>query len=234
MVFYPLTFANDHFHIESIEAFGSLIKEYSWSQAWDPRGWYWSVAEKSQASIDVISGKIEAFQEIDLSKVIRTKPYIHTKGKEKIVDYTKYGKFINVGESKYHYRMLDVEGLSAAVGEGIFPNTGAIYNNPRYKEVKAEGRLEGSHWDFVNSDDLEAAYFKWFTAHEPWGVRMFYVGLIFEKAGMYHEALRAYHSIVVHYPKTVAWTYWQTPWYPGQAAIAKIRHILRMHPKLKL
>ncbi|MCB9747225.1 MAG: tetratricopeptide repeat protein [Candidatus Omnitrophica bacterium] len=219
---------------EAITQFQTIIEQYPYAQAWDPRGWYWSVAEKSQDSIDVLTGKTEEELQKNEEKVVRTKPYLHTKGKKRIVDYTKYGEFQNVGTENYHYKINDAKALADAVGEGIYPNTGAIYNNPRYKEVKAEGRLEGNHWDYVNSDDLEAAYFKWVTAPEPWGVRLFYIGIIFEKAKMYYEALKAYHSLVVHYPKTVAWTYWQTPWYPGQAAIAKIRHIIRSHPELNL
>lgn len=219
---------------EAISKFQSIIDNYKWAQSWDPRtGAYWSIAEKSQQSIDVMLGK-EEVEVFDFSNVLRTVPVLHTKGTEKIVNYTKYGKFANVGTENYHYRMTDVDGLKKALGEGIYPNTGDIYKNPGYKKAKAEGRLNGSHWDFVNTEDLEAAYYKWFTAPEPWGVRMFYVGLIFEKAGMYHEALKSYHALIVHYPKTVGYTYWQTPWYPGQAAIAKIRHILRTHPELNL
>lgn len=218
---------------EAIVKFQEIIDDYPWAQAWDPRGWYWSVAEKSQASIDVLTGK-ETEEEQAPVKVRRTKPYIHTPGTADIVDYQKYGEFEGVGTKDYKYVIKDMHGLAQAVGEGIYPNTSAIFRNPRYKEVRKEGRLKGNHWDFVNSEDLEAAYFKWVTAPEPWGVRLFYLGIIFEKAGMYHEALKAYHALVVHFPKTVAWTYWQTPWYPGQAAIAKIRYILRMHPELGL
>ena len=68
---------------------------------------------------------------------------------------------------------------------------------------------------------------------EPWGVRLFYIGLTFEKAEMYHEALKSYHALIVHYPKTVGYTYWQTPWYPAQAAIAKIRYILRNSSRIE-
>ena len=186
---------------EAVAEFQHIIGTYKWAQAWDPRGWYWSVAEKSQASIDVLTGKEE--EEIEPVKVRRTKPKLHTKSTEKIVDYTQYGKFAGVGTAQYRYSIADLEGLAAAVGEGIYPNTNAIYNNPRYKEVKEEGRLEGSHWDFVNNEDLEAAYFKWVTAPEPLGVRLFYTGFIFEKAKMYYEALRAYHALVVHFPKTL-------------------------------
>jgi len=219
---------------EAMEQFEYIIQEYPWAQAWDPRGWFWSVAEKSQASIDVLTGKAEDDFVQRTEKIELIKPQIVTKGTSNIVDYTKYGEFQNVGQEKYFYRMHDPEGLSAAIGEGIYPNTSAIYDNPRYKIVNEEGRLEGSHWDFVSTHDLEAAYFKWATAREPWGVRLFYLGMVFEKAQMHFEALRAYHAIVVHFPKTVAWTYWQTPWYPGQAAIAKIRHIIRLHPDLDL
>ncbi|MCK5178571.1 MAG: hypothetical protein KAR32_03505, partial [Candidatus Omnitrophica bacterium] len=219
---------------KAIKEFKRIIKEYPWAQAWDPRGWSWSVAEKAQASIDVLTGKAEDDFVQQIHPVELIKPRILAKGKVNIVDYTKYGEFQNVGKEKYFYRMHDPEGLAEAVGEGIYPNTGAIYDNPRYKIVKGAGRLDGEHWDFVRTHDLEAAYFKWVTAPEPWGVRLFYLGMVFEKAQMHYEAIRAYHALVVHFPKTVAWTYWQTPWYPGQAAIAKIRHIIRSHPELDL
>ncbi len=217
----------------AIEAFENVIEEYPLSQSWDPsRGSFWSIAEKSQVSIDRLEGRFKGAQ--FAQKTERTFPRLHTIAESKIVDYTKYGEFENVGTEDYRYRITDLEGLAAAVGEGIYPNTSSVYNNPRYKQLREQGRLKGDHWDFVNSEDLEAAYFKWVTAHEPWGVRLFYIGLIFEKSQMYHAALRAYHALVVHFPKTVASTYWQTPWYPSQAAIAKIRYILLSHPELEL
>ncbi len=218
---------------EAIKQFQDIIDHYQWAQAWDPRGWYWSVSEKAQASINVLTGKVTEEPEPN-EKVNRTLPNLFTKGKDKIIDYTKYGKFLNVGTENYHYSITNLKGLTEAVGEGIYPNTTDIYKNPRYQELKKLGRLSGNHWDYVNSDDLEAAFFKWVTAPEPWGVRLFYLGIIFERAKMYYEALKAYHALIVHYPNTIAWTYWQTPWYPGQAAIAKIRHIIRTHPDLNL
>ena len=216
---------------EAISEFTKIIETYPWAQAWDPRGWYWSIKEKSEASINVMLGIEEVEEEIVINRTI---PVLHTPGKEQIIDYTKYGYFENVGTKNYKYIIYDVESLAKAVGEGIYPNAASVYNNPRLNLLRKEGRLQGSHWDFVNSDDLEAGYFKWVTAPEPWGVRLFYIGLIFEKSKMFNEALKAYHSLIVHFPQTVAWTYWQTPWYPGQAAIAKIQHLIRMHPELKL
>ncbi|MDP2653671.1 MAG: glycoside hydrolase family 2 TIM barrel-domain containing protein [Candidatus Omnitrophota bacterium] len=219
---------------EAIALFEDIIRNYQYAQAWDPsRGAFWSVAEKSQASIDVMLGKVKDEPDT-IEKRIRTLPSLHAKGTASIIDYTKYGEFIGVGTENYSYKVNDPAALSKAVGEGIYPNTGAILKNPGYKKAKAEGRLEGSHWDYVHSDDLEAAYYKWAMASEPWGIKLFYLGMIFEKAKMYSEALKSYHAIVVHFPKTVGWTYWQTPWYPGQAAIAKIKHLVRSHPELNL
>lgn len=221
---------------ESTALFEEAIQKFKWAQAWDPsRGGYWSIAEKSQASIDVMSGKAHQDEEVKESRpVIRTVPNLAVPGKDKIVDYTKYGKFLNVGTKDYHYQIKDTKALAEAVGEGIYPNITDIYKDPNFKKAREEGRLEGNHWDFVRSEDTEAALFKWATAPEPWGVRLFYIGMIFERAQMFEHAIKAYHALIVHYPNATAWTYWQTPWYPAQAAVAKIKHIVREHPELNL
>ncbi len=220
---------------EAKTLFRRVIDEYKWAQAWDPRGWYWSVAEKSQASIDVIMG-IDVEEEEDLSRIQakKTFPKIYFSGTNEVIDYTRYGEFVGVGKANYQYKMTDPKGLAEAVGEGIYPNTNGILKNPGYLEAKKDGRLEGNHWDFVLTQDLEAAYYKWATASEPWGIKLFYIGRIFEQAKMYLEAVKAYHAIVIHFPQSVGWTYWETPWYPAQAAIAKIKHIIRLHPELNL
>ena len=221
---------------EATALFQEAIQKFKWAQAFDPsRGGYWSIAEKSQASIDVMSGKAQHDEEMKQKRAsVKTMPNLQFKGKEAVVDYAKYGKFLNVGTKNYHYQIKDVKALADAVGEGIYPNLTDVYKDLNYKKALKEGRLEGSHWDFVRSDDLEAAIFKWATASEPWGVRLFYIGMIYEKAKMYEQALKAYHALIVHYPNATAWTYWQTPWYPAQAAIAKIKHIVREHPELNL
>ncbi len=218
----------------AIQLFEDIIKEYTWAQAWDPRGWFWSVVEKSQNSIDVMNGIVEDREPEEAAVVLKTLPQLHTKGTHNVIDYRKYGHFTGIGTKDYSYHMDDPKALSDAAGEGIYPNTGAVLKNPGLKKLKKEGRLEGSHWDFVHKDDLEAAFFKWATGREPLGIKLFYTAMIFEKAKMYYEAIKTYHAIVVHFPKTVGWTYWQTPWYPGQAAVSKIKHLIRSHPELNL
>ncbi|MBI4308862.1 MAG: tetratricopeptide repeat protein [Candidatus Omnitrophica bacterium] len=218
----------------ALAVFNEVSSKYPWAQAWDPsRGSFWSIKEKSQASIKVMSGEDEEAAAVK-AKAPKTIPKIVLPGKDRVVDYRKYGKFLNEGAKDYHYQIDDQSQLAAAVGEGIYPNITGIFKNPGYKKALQEGRLNGSHWDFVNTNDLEAAIYKWTMAQEPWGIRLFYMGIIFEKAKMYHEAIKAYQALIVHFPNTMAWTYWQTPWYPGPAAIAQIRNIIRKHPELKI
>ncbi len=220
---------------ESKKVLKDIIKDYKFAQAWDPRGWFWSVAEKAQLMLDQIEGKTTTAAEQPKPKPqIKTELKLTNLGTEQVVNYKKYGKFLNAGKKDYRYEITDPAGLVAAVGQGVYPNTASIARTEGYKKAKSEGRLEGSIWDCLYSDDLEASFYKWVSCSEPWGVKLYYIGLLFERAKMYQQAVKAYYAIVVHFPGAVGWTYWHTPWYPGQAAIAKIRFILRHHPELLL
>ncbi len=219
---------------EAIKAFEAIITQYPYAQSWDPsRGSYWSVAEKSHASIQAMKG-LDEEAEGSSSHAPETVPVLSRKGKVRVVDYSRFGTFSGIGTKDYSFRMRSLSELADAVGEGIYPNTGDVYKNPRFKALFREGRQEGSHWDYVNTKDLEAAYFKWATAAENPGVKLFYMALVFEKAKMYLQAIKAYHALVVHFPTSSGVTYWHTPWYPAQAAVAKIKNILRQNPQLGL
>ena len=219
---------------EATAQFKNIIAQYPWSQSFDPsRGSYWSVAEKSQSSIDVMEGK-EPQTTAPVKKAHKTLPVLQFPGREEVVDWTKYGKFLNEGTENYHYQITDQAGLVAALGEGIYPNIADVYRDQGYKKALKAGRLQGSHWNFVNTTDMQAAFYKWVSAPESWGVRLFYIGTTFEKARMYAQAIKAYDALVVNFPSTVAWTYWQTPWYPAEAAVAKIQYLIRIHPELHM
>lgn len=219
---------------EAKAQFKDIIAKYPWAQCFDPsRGAYWSIAEKSQASIDVMEGK-NPLAAAPVKKAPKTIPVLKFPGEE-VVDWTKYGKILNAGTKEYHYQITDYVGLAAAVGEGIYPNISGVYKDPGYKKALKAGRLEGGdQWNFVHTPDLEAAFYKWAASTEAWGVRLYYIGEIFENAGMLPEAIKAYDALIVNFPSTIAWTYWQTPWYPGQAAVAKIRYLIRIHPELHM
>ncbi|MGD9015347.1 MAG: tetratricopeptide repeat protein, partial [Candidatus Omnitrophota bacterium] len=221
---------------EAIEVFNAVIQQYPFAQAWDPRGWYWQIAKIAQESIDKIQKRqVQEPQEVQappISQLVTTVS-LSDPGSEDFIDYTKFGEFKNLNRKGYAYIVHDQAGLIQAVGEGIYPNTSSVRNNPRFKTIQQEGRLEGSAWDFLHSPDLEAAFFKWATAPEPPGIKLFYTGLILEKAGLIKHAIKCYYAIVVHFPSSYGWTYWHTPWYVGQAAIAKINYLLRKNPKFK-
>jgi len=222
---------------EAKKVFGLIIQKYKYAQAWDPRGWYWSVEEKARVSIDKMQQVKEPKEEIELQVKmprIKTQLKLYNSGTEDIINYRKYGKFRKVRTKDYKYEVTDPAGLIQAAGEGVYPNTSYVIKDPAYRKAYKEKRLEGNHWDFIYTDDQEANFYKWATAAEPWGVKLFYIGLALEKAKLYKQAIKAYYAIVIHFPQAVGRTYWHTPWYPGQAAIAKIRFLCRRHPELQM
>ncbi|HOD11974.1 MAG TPA: glycoside hydrolase family 2 TIM barrel-domain containing protein [Candidatus Omnitrophota bacterium] len=219
---------------DSRKLFMRIIEEFSWAQSWDPRGWYWAPAEKAQASIDKLDGKYEQKQVVKVDRGPKTLPTLSFPGAEKIIDYKKYGHFVGVGTKEYEYVIDDPEGLMKAVGQCIYPNTSSLLKDPVYRQMVKDGKLGGSHWDFVHTDDLQKAVYKWASSSENWGVKLFYMGLLFERAHMWYEAIKCYRAIQIHFPQSVGRTYWNTPWYPGQAAIAKIRHLINIRPELDL
>jgi beta-glucuronidase len=214
------------------KVFKIIMDKYSFGQAWDPRGWFWSLRLAAEQSIKKIeTGSIEVEQKKRVSQ-LSTKLVLANPGKEDFVDYAKYGEFKDIGTKDYKYMVTDQEGLMAAVGEGIYPNNSAVRKNPIFKQVIKDKRLEGDVWDFLYSPDLEAAWVKWTTSSEPQGVKLFCTGLILERAGLITQAVKCYYSILAHFPGSYGWTYWYTPWYVGQAAIAKINFLLRRNPQL--
>jgi tetratricopeptide (TPR) repeat protein len=218
---------------EAIKAFKVVVDKYYYGQAWDPRGWFWQVTKAAQESIDKLEGRTPV-EEAPPKKVsqIPTKIVLYDPGREPFVNYEKYGEFKNVGTKDYQYAVKDQEGLIKAVGEGIYPNTLSVRWDPEFKKTQKEKRLDGSHWDFVHSPDLQAAFLKWATTSEPQGVKLFYTAFMLEKSGLIKHAIKCYYAALVHYPASYGWTYWHTPWYIGPAAIAKIKYLLRNNPQL--
>src|SRR3989338_11268645 len=68
----------------------------------------------------------------------RAKFSLYDKGARGIVDYERYGEFINEGKTDYAYKMIDKSSLAAQVGEGVYPNTQA-YKDPVYKQMLKGG-----------------------------------------------------------------------------------------------
>ncbi|MBN1914152.1 MAG: hypothetical protein JW788_07120 [Candidatus Omnitrophica bacterium] len=228
---------------EAVKAFKTVMYEYCFGQAWDPRGWFWKIALASKESVVKLRPKedlpvlpcpgVEPEEAKKTQASIKpTQIILSDKGSDDFIDYADFGEFQNIGTKEYRYIIKDQAGLAEAVGEGIYPNTSSVRRDPQYKKAREEKRLEGSHWDYVQSPDLEAGFLKWATSSEPQGVKLFYTGFVLEKSGLIKHAIKCYYAILVHYPQSFGWTYWNTPWYVGQAAISKIDYLLSRNPQL--
>ena len=158
---------------------------------------------------------------------------LYDPGTDPLIDYSKFGTLEGLGTDKYEYKMTDRKGLAAAAGEGVYPSN-AVYQDPAYRVLVTKGRLSGSQWDYVNIEDQQLAFYKWATSHDTPAVQQFYTALTLEKLGEYKQALKAYHAVLIHYPKQVGWTFWHTPLYMGKLALDKIEYITRKHPELGL
>ena len=158
---------------------------------------------------------------------------LYDPGLETIVHYDRYGVFSDPGTPQYRYYIKDREGLSRAVGEGIYPNVTGLLKDPAFQKMRRQKQLEGSDWDYVNSDNVQASFFKWAsTRDQPAGVKQFYVAMMLEKAGLTVQAAKAFYAAVVHFPKAYGSTAWKTPWYVGPAALDSISYLTRKHPEL--
>ena len=152
-------------------------------------------------------------------------------GTEEAVDYAKYGEFKGIGTEAYKYDIKDRQGLAAAVGEGIYPNT-SVTKDPAYREAQASGKLVGKHWDFVNNEDQMLAFYKWATASEESGVKLYYTAAALARSGHTLQAIKAHYAVLVNYPRSIGWTYWHTPLYTSKMALNDIEYLTRTHPEL--
>lgn len=156
---------------------------------------------------------------------------LYDPGTEGLVNYEKYGSFVREGTDTYEYKITDRKGLAAAVGEGIYPNN-SVYKDPAYRILVTKGRLNGSHWDYVNNDDQQLSFYKWSTSHDIPAVQQYYTALTLEKLGETRQAIKAYYAVVVNFPKQAGWTVFHTPLYMGKLAIDRIEYLTRQHPEL--
>ena len=157
---------------------------------------------------------------------------LYDPGTEFPVPYEQYGTFLGAGTKDYRYEIRRFKELVKAVGEGIYPNEESIYLDPDYRRRLRAKELEGDQWEYVNIDDYQLSFYRWVTAEDDPGVKMYYAAYALERAGLIQQAIKTYYAIVVHYPQSVGWTYWRTPWYVGKVALDNILYLQRTHPEM--
>lgn len=150
-------------------------------------------------------------------------------------DYPRYGTFKGVGTAGYEYEAADLDGLRDALGEGIYPNADGVFDDPAYLMLQRAGRLDVGHWDALGLPDLQAAFFIWTQAAEEPGVKTFFTAVTLEKAGLILPAIKAYHAVVVHFPRSACWAADQSfVWYVAPVALSSIRRLCAEYPSLGL
>ncbi len=154
-------------------------------------------------------------------------------GKETVINYEKYGQFLNAGTDKYIYKIADRKGLSRAAGEGVYPNASYFYD-PEYLKFKIvhPGRLNA--WDYIDSGSNKNDFFAWAQSMDIGeGAKLFYSGEALRKAGLINQALKAYYGVLVHFPKTAVWAKDRSfYWYVAPEAISRIRKVCATYPEL--
>jgi len=156
---------------------------------------------------------------------------LYDPGTEMLVDYEKYGTFSGEGTDKYVYKVTDRKGLAAAVGEGVYPNN-SVNKDPAYRVLVTKGKLKGSAWDYVYADNQMLTFYKWASTSDTPAVQQFYTAQALENLGQTAQAIKAYHAILVHFPKQVGWSFWHTPLYMSRLAYDRIDFLTRNNPEL--
>lgn len=147
------------------------------------------------------------------------------------IDYGSFGAFEGVGTAKYRFVIKDRPGLAKAAGAGIFPNEDALRDDPQYRRLVAAKRLEGPLDAFLPEVDPVLSFYKWASLKgaQNQGLRLYNVARSLEKMGRPREALKAYHAVAVHFPKSVSWNA-GSPWYIGVAALDAAHRLVDQNP----
>ncbi len=181
------------------------------------------VEEDQKAGMDRISGE-------GLPKPSFTLSF---PGKEDVVDYMKYGEFEGVGTDKYRYIIKDRNGLSDAVGGGIYPNYKDIRRDKEFQRIEKKKGLEGNHWAFINSGDPQIDFFAWTQAPEHPGVKLYFAAEALRQGNLIKHALKAYYATIIHFPNSYCWSAdHKFVWYIAPESLKKIRFLLREYPEM--
>jgi len=149
------------------------------------------------------------------------------------VDYDRYGRFVGSGTRDFRYEIANKEGLAAAVGAGIYPSD-ALEQDQGFLFFRRSHQGKVDPWKFCDGPSARDNFYAWNLAEDadP-GHRLFYAAENLRRAGHIRHAIKAYHALVVHFPRTVVWLRdGSFYWYAAPEAISRIRRLCAEYPEL--
>lgn len=166
----------------------------------------------------------------------KLKPFpIVDEGTEFPVQYEKYGTFTGVGTTNYKYKIEDRAGLAKAMGIGLYPNNGAsMMADPLFVEWNKKKTPHLNPWDYVNTGEPQTEFYAWVqsTLTTP-GIRMFYLAQALAESGHLKQAVKAYYSILVNFPKEPCWAADNSfVWYLAGEALSRIESLTLNNPEI--
>lgn len=163
---------------------------------------------------------------------------IKDKGDSFPVSFEKYGNFSGKGTNNFKYKIVNRAGLAKAMGAGLFPNNSSLSADPAYMEwsKKNNNRINFNPWDFVQSGNPQNDFYVWVSAQtqdaQP-GTKLLYLGQALAEAGHFTQALKAYHAVLIHYPREATpSTDHSYVWYVADQALSRIDTILTRNPEI--
>ncbi|MCG3175817.1 MAG: hypothetical protein MOGMAGMI_00752 [Candidatus Omnitrophica bacterium] len=153
---------------------------------------------------------------------------------ESYIDYARYGVFEGSGTKDYVYRVTDPAGLAMAAGAGVYPSI-AHQADPQFQYFVSAQGPDFSVWSYSGSRYPQNDFYAWCMAETDEGARLFFAGEALRRAGHIRQALKAYHALVVHFPRTAIWSKDKSfYWYAAPEAIARMHKLLAAYPDLGL
>ncbi|MFN0117087.1 MAG: glycoside hydrolase family 2 TIM barrel-domain containing protein [Elusimicrobiota bacterium] len=171
---------------------------------------------------------------VDQTSLPSPKFSIVDKGVAFPVNFEKFGDFTKRGTNDYKFIIKDRMGLAKAMGTGVFPNVSSVFNDPGFMKWKKKNPKPASHWEHVQTENPQADFYVWATAREVGpGTKLLFTGNALVETGHIQQALKAYYSILVFFPREACWSADQSfVWYVGQEAMNKIQNLTERYPQV--
>jgi hypothetical protein len=159
------------------------------------------------------------------------------------LDYSKFGRFENLGQRGYRYVLIDTLGLAEAVGEGIYPNQ-ALQENSQFQSLASSQQILSHPMESMDYAHPARMFFSFASAvnsDSDQGANQFFAAEALREAAikqnnmvLAQHALKAYHAVLIHFPGTLVLApNGSFGWYPARAAITKIKYLLKAFPQIK-